>query len=59
MSKTDEIVEPSNEKTKEEQLHRRIFVRNLKIFQEFVNAVTEVSKEHEQTEVRSITKEVE
>ena len=59
MSKTDEIVEPSNEKTKEEQLHRRIFVRNLKIFQEFANAGTKVSKEHEQTEVRIITKEVE
>ena len=61
MSNTDEILEPSNEQIKVEQLNSSLVVRNLKIFEEVENAGSQISyryikcrdckicKEHEQT----------
>ena len=43
MSNTDEILEPSNEQTKVEQLHSSLLVRNLKIFEKAKNSGSETS----------------
>ena len=43
MSNTEEILEPSNEQMKVEQLHSSLLVRNLKIFEEAGNAGSEIS----------------
>ena len=43
MSNIDEILEPSNELMKVEQLHSSLLARNLKIFEEVENVGTEIS----------------
>ena len=69
MSNIDEILEPSYEQMKVEQLHRSLLVRKLKNFEEVENAGSEISyrcnkcrgckpcKEHDQTEIVSIKEE--
>ena len=42
MFNTDEILEPNREQMKVEQLHSRLLGRNLKIFEEFENARSEI-----------------
>ena len=71
ISNTDEILEPSNEQMKQEQLCSSFLARNLKSFEEVENTGSEISyrcdkcqdckicKEREQTEIMSIMEEVE